>query len=171
MDIKVKPTAFKRENSSLQVREALNSDSAEDEDVDGSFGGDEISDDDDYGYASSLGRRSTISLRDSANLMFRQATEENIFSLIEHFLTRNKGLIHCNLAHTGFTRSMVDKIVKLLNENPDGVKNLRGLHLTINEPKFAKAWIREIKTSFNQKINESDQESEIIQQERHQLNT
>jgi hypothetical protein len=51
---------------------------------------------------------------------------------------------------------MVDKIVKLLNDNQDGIKNLRGLHLTINEPKFEKAWIREIKTSFNQKLNESD---------------
>jgi hypothetical protein len=121
-----------------------------------SFAGDEISDDEDYGYASSLGRRSSISVRDSANLMFKQATEENIFSLIEHFLIKNKGLIHCNLAQTGFTRSMVDKIVKLLNDNQDGIKNLRGLHLTINEPKFEKAWIREIKTSFNQKLNESD---------------
>ena len=152
------------------MKEEAESSNSEEELVE-SLGGEEISDDDDYGSPSLIGRQSSISIRKSANLMFKQATEENILSLIEHFFTKNKGLIHCNLAHTGFTRQMVDKIVKLLNDNPDGVKNLRGLHLTINEPKFDKAWIKKIKTSFNQKLNESDHDNDIIQTVRHQLNT
>ena len=70
--------------------------------------------------------------------------------------TRNKCLMHCDFSHTGLTRKIIEGLAKLLTSSPDQIKNLRALHLTLDEPKLDKQWISNIKKILGQ----SDQQPE-----------
>ena len=96
--------------------------------------------------ASSIGRvYSAMSSQDRPDLHFKNATEANIFALLKMLFTSNKTLIHCDLSHTGLSKQLVTMLVQLLKDNPDTIQNLRGLHLTIDDPKTDKAWLNEIR--------------------------
>jgi hypothetical protein len=63
--------------------------------------------------------------------------------LLEQLFVNNKGLLHTDISYCGFNKAMVCNLFRSLNTPK--VKNLRALHITIDEPDYDQDWLESLK--------------------------